>query len=58
MVLQIKKVLISDEVDPKCVDILKKNGIEVVKDTSLAKKPDQLIAEIKVSSVTLHCHRA
>lgn len=47
MVLQLQKVLISDEVDPKCVDILRTNGIEVVKDTSLSKKPDQLITEIK-----------
>lgn len=47
MAFQLKKVLISDEVDPKCVDILKSNGIEVVKDTSLAKNKEQLLTEIQ-----------
>ena len=46
MVFSIKSVLISDEVAPKCVEILEKNGINVVKNTSLSK--DQLLNEIKV----------
>ncbi|XP_074659639.1 D-3-phosphoglycerate dehydrogenase-like [Tubulanus polymorphus] len=45
MPVLIKNVLISDEVDPKCVDILKQNGIDVVKNTKLSKQ--QLIDEIK-----------
>ena len=48
MALQLKKILITDEVDPKCVDILRENGLEVVQNTSLAKNKNQLIAEIKV----------
>ena len=48
MALQLKKILITDEVDPKCVAILQKNGLEVVQDTSLAKNKEQLITEIKV----------
>ena len=49
MALQLKKILISDEVDQKCVDILRENGLEVVKDTSLAGDKGKLIAEIQVS---------
>ncbi|XP_013402731.1 D-3-phosphoglycerate dehydrogenase [Lingula anatina] len=44
MALTLKKVLISDEVDPKCVQILQANGVDVVKDTKLTK--EQLIQEI------------
>ena len=49
MAFQLKKVLITDKVDPKCVDILKANGIEVEFNTALAKDKSQLIAEIPVS---------
>ncbi|XP_076436188.1 D-3-phosphoglycerate dehydrogenase-like [Babylonia areolata] len=44
MVVALKKVLISDEVDPKCVEVLQANGIEVVKNTKLSK--EELLAEI------------
>ena len=47
MVIQLNKVLISDEVDAKCVNILQDNGIEVVKNTKLSK--EELLAEIPVS---------
>ena len=47
MALRLKNVLISDEVDQKCVDILCANGIAVEKNTKLSK--DELIAEIPVS---------
>ena len=47
MALRLKNVLISDEVDQKCVDILRANGIAVEKNTKLSK--DELIAEIPVS---------
>lgn len=46
MVIELKKVLISDEVDPKCVQILQNNDIEVVKNTKLSK--EELIQEIPV----------
>ena len=46
MVIQLQKVLISDEVDAKCVNILQTNGVEVVKNTKLSK--EELIAEIPV----------
>lgn len=44
MAFELRKVLISDEVDPKCVDVLKTNGIEVVQNTKLTK--EQLLEEI------------
>ncbi|KAL8621409.1 hypothetical protein ACOMHN_048209 [Nucella lapillus] len=44
MVVTLKKVLVSDEVDPKCVEVLQANGIEVTKNTILSK--DQLLAVI------------
>lgn len=47
MVIALRKVLISDEVDPKCVQILQNNGIEVLKNTKLSK--EELLAEIPVS---------
>ena len=47
MSFNLQNVLISDEVDDKCVDILRSNGIEVVKNTKLSK--EQLISEIPVS---------
>ncbi|GFN80594.1 D-3-phosphoglycerate dehydrogenase [Plakobranchus ocellatus] len=37
MVMELRKVLISDEVDEKCVDILHSNGISVTKNTKLSK---------------------
>ncbi|XP_041367375.1 D-3-phosphoglycerate dehydrogenase-like [Gigantopelta aegis] len=46
MVLSLKKVLISDDIDPKCIEILQNNGIEVVKKTNLTK--EQLISEIPI----------
>ncbi|XP_067648777.1 D-3-phosphoglycerate dehydrogenase-like [Haliotis asinina] len=44
MVIALRRVLISDEVDPKCVKILENNGIEVIKNTKLSK--EELLAEI------------
>ncbi|KAK3589573.1 hypothetical protein CHS0354_043027 [Potamilus streckersoni] len=44
MALTLKNVLISDEVDPQCIEILRKNGIDVTKNTKLSK--EELIAEI------------
>ncbi|PVD29920.1 hypothetical protein C0Q70_09179 [Pomacea canaliculata] len=44
MVISLSRVLISDEVDPKCVDILQSHGVEVVTNTKLSK--NELIAEI------------
>ena len=43
---ELKTVLISDDVDQQCVDILSSNGIQVVKNTKLTK--DQLKEEIPV----------
>jgi len=43
---ELKSVLISDDVDQQCIDILSSNGIQVVKNTKLTK--DQLKAEIAV----------
>ena len=51
MVLQLKKVLISDDIDAKCVNILQSNGVDVVKNTKLSKA--ELIAEIPVSKLPL-----
>lgn len=44
MALNIKKVLISDEIDEKCVKILRDNSIEAVKNTKLSK--EELLVEI------------
>lgn len=41
---ELKSVLISDDVDQQCIDLLSSNGIKVVKNTKLSK--DQLKAEI------------
>jgi len=43
---ELKSVLISDDVDQQCIDLLTSSGIQVVKNTSLTK--DQLKAEIAV----------
>jgi hypothetical protein len=45
--LDLKAVLISDEVDEQCIEILRRNGIEAIKQTKLSK--DQLKAELPVS---------
>ena len=37
MAFELKKVLISDEIDQRCVDVLQSNGIEVTKNTKLTK---------------------
>ena len=49
--LNLQNVLITDEVDDKCVDILRSNDIEVVKNTKLSK--EELIAEIPVSDQSI-----
>ena len=43
---EIRNILITDEVDNKCVEILQNNGFNVVKNTKLSK--ESLIDEIKV----------
>ena len=48
MVIELKRVFISDEVDPRCVEVLKENGIEVVKDTKLRTDKEKFLAEISV----------
>lgn len=48
MSLKLSSVLITDEVDPKCIAILQQNGVEVVKNTKLAKDKQALLAEIPV----------
>jgi hypothetical protein len=42
----IKNILITDDVDPKCVDILVTNGFNVTKNIKLTK--EELQEEIKV----------
>lgn len=49
MIFELKTVLISDEVDPRCVEILQENGIEVVKDTKLRLSKENFLKEIAVS---------
>jgi hypothetical protein len=51
MSFNLSSVLISDEVDQKCVDILQENGIKVVKNTKLSK--EDLLKEIAVSILFL-----
>lgn len=46
MPLSIKKVLISEPVDPGCAALLTENGVEVTSKAGLSK--DELIQEIKV----------
>lgn len=46
MAFELKNVFISDEVDPRCVDILQKKGINVVKDTKLRLNKEQFLTEI------------
>lgn len=51
MAFTLKKVLITDKIDPKCVTILKTNGIDVDINTDLAKDKTGLLAEIPVSEI-------
>ena len=44
------RVLISDDVDHQCVDLLLAHGFQVEKDLLLAKKPDALIQKLQVDS--------
>ena len=46
MAFCLKKVLISDNVSPRCAEILQKNGITVDTKTKLSK--EELISEIQV----------
>lgn len=43
----IKSILISDDVDQKCVDILENNGFQVTKNIKLSKT--ELLDEVKVT---------
>lgn len=43
--MQIKSVLIADEIEQQCLDVLKEANISVVKKTKLPK--DELIEELK-----------
>jgi len=45
MALTLQRVLISDEIDQRCVDVLQSNGVEVTKNTKLSK--EELIQEIQ-----------
>jgi hypothetical protein len=47
MSVSLRNVLISDAVDPSCVELLKRHGINVTCKQKLSK--DQLLQEIKVS---------
>lgn len=44
--ISIKRILISESVDPCCKNILQENGIQVTEKQNMSK--DDLIAEIKV----------
>ncbi|XP_067939819.1 D-3-phosphoglycerate dehydrogenase-like [Watersipora subatra] len=46
MALKLNSVLITDEVDSKCIDILKRNGVAVVFNPKLAKDKEALLAEL------------
>ena len=54
MSFQLKKVLISDEVDPRCVEILRENGIDVVKDTKLRLSKENFLKDIAVRVSCFH----
>ena len=43
----IKNILITEDIDPKCVNILEANGFNVTKNVNLTK--EELKEEIKVS---------
>lgn len=48
MSFQLKSVFISDDVDPRCVEILKENGVQVVMDTKLRLDKEKFLAEMPV----------
>lgn len=48
MAVNLKSVLVSDAVDPLCVDLLKSHGVEVVCKFKLPK--DELIRELQVKN--------
>lgn len=53
------RVLITDDVDTQCVDMLIAQGFAVEKDIKLAKQPqEQLIKKVQVShrSLQIFCH--
>lgn len=50
---RLRRVLVSDEVDVACLDMLRSSGIEVDAKTKLDQK--QLIKEIPVSWVLIRC---
>ena len=45
MAVELKRILISDEVDPKCMQVFEQNGILAVMKTKLSK--EELMKEIK-----------
>lgn len=49
MSFNLSSVLISDEVDQKCVKVLQENGIKVLKNSKLSK--EELLKEIPVSNM-------
>ena len=53
MSVKIAKVLISDNVDQKCEDLLTANGVQVVRKCNL--KPDELIKELEVNFEVFIC---
>lgn len=57
MSLKLQNVLITDQVDPKCVKILESNGVNVVVDTGLAKDKARLIQEIPVCAFAISTPR-
>ena len=48
MALKLNSVLITDDVDPKCIGILEKAGVKVVFNPKLAKDKDALLTELPV----------
>lgn len=45
---QMNRVLISDDVDQQCVEMLVAQGFHVEKNVQLAKKPEELIEKLQV----------
>ena len=48
---EMNRVLITDDVDQQCIDLLIENGFQVEKDLQLAKKPDELIQKLQVKKI-------
>jgi len=48
MSFKLNSVFISDDVDPRCVEVLKENGVQVVMDTKLRLDKAKFLAEIPV----------